>query len=831
MNFRYALRSLRKNPLLTGIAIVSLGLGIGANTAIFSLIDQLLLRLLPVDNPQQLVQLATRGPLFGASWGDDRLSYPMYRDFRDRNAVFSGVLAYYATPISLGYGGRTERLRSELVTGDYFQVLGVPAAIGRTFTPEDNQTLGGEPVAVLSYDFWISRFGRDRNIVGATIHLNGQPMTVIGVSAPGFRGIEIGDATQVFVPMMMQSQMNPVMGQFSNLENRRSQWVGVFARLKADVTMKQAQASLGPIYRQIIEVEVQAPEFARIPESGRQQFLTSRLEVLNGSTGRSALRSRFTKPLYVLMAISGFVLLIACANIASLLIARATARQKEIAVRLALGASRTQIVVQLMIESLLLSALAAIFGVGLGVWIDRMLLRFLPADNAPLTISAALDIRVLLFSLVVGFVTAFLFGLVPALQSTRPYLSETLKNEAGSIFGSRSHARMRKSLVVAQVSVSLLLLIASSLFVRSLANLHQLNPGFRTDRVIAFSIDPTLNGYDQQRTTLFYRDMLDRVRALPGVEAAGHAVVRVLDSGAWRNILRVEGYTPPQGERVVAHFNAVSPGYFDTLGIRLIAGRDFSAGDTNDRPRVCIVNEGFASKYFPDGLAVGRHIGQSPDPTARPDIEIIGVVSDAKYENLRDAAPRQVYIPFFQNQAVVGTVVYVRTSEESSAFLGTVRSKVQEMDPALPLFGIRSLEDQVDRSLMTERMIATLASAFGTLATLLAMIGMYGVMSFTVARRAKEIGIRMSLGAQTRNVLGMMMREVAFLMVSGIAIAIPAYIALARYIRSQLYGIEAGDPVNIAAAALFLLAIGLTAGYIPSRRALRVDPIRSLRYE
>ena len=829
--FKYALRSIRKSPLVMAIAIISLALGVGANTAIFSLLDQLLLRLLPVDNPQQLVQLATRGPLFGSSWGEDRLSYPMYRDIRDRNGVFSGVLAYYATPVSLGYGGRTERIRSEMVTGDYFQVLGVHAALGRTFTPEDNVRVGAEPIAILTYDFWTSRFGRDRNIVGATIHLNGHPMTVIGVSAPDFRGIEIGDATQIFIPIMMQSQMNPVMGEFSNLENRRSQWVGVFARLKPGVSIEQAQASLAPIYKQIIDLEVQAPEFARVPRLARQQFLTSRMEVFEGSTGRSGLRGRFSKPLYVLMAISGTVLLIACANIAGLLIARGTARRKEIAVRLALGASRKQVVGELMIESLMISAAAATLGLGLGVWLDRTLLQFLPTDDAQVTITAALDSRVLLFSVVVAFVTAFIFGLAPALQSTRPNLSETLRNEAGSIFGGRGHTRIRKSLVVLQVSLSLLLLIASSLFVRSLANLHQLEPGFRTDRVLAFSIDPTLNGYDRQRTAIFYLEMLDRLRALPGVEAAGQALMRVLDGGAWRNILRVEGYTPQQGERVVAHFNAVSAGYFDTLQIRLIAGRDFNSRDTRDGPRVCIVNQAFVRQYFRDGLAVGRHIGVGPDLSARPDVEIVGVVGDAKYENLRDAAPRQVYIPFSQNLANTGAVVYVRTTEEPAAFFGTVRSTLNEMDSALPVYGMRTLEDQVDRSLLTERMIAILAAAFGTLATLLAMVGLYGVMSFTVARRAREIGIRMALGAQSNNVLRMMMREVAILMLGGIAIAVPAYIAVARYIRSQLYGIEPNDLLNIAAVSVFLFAIGFIAGYIPSRRALRVDPIRSLRYE
>jgi predicted permease len=832
MNFQYAVRSIRKTPLVTVIAIVSLGLGIGANTAIFSLVDQLVLRLLPVENPVQLVQLAPRGPLYGASWGEDRMSYPMYRDLRDKNSVFSGVLAYFATPVHLGYGGTTERVRSELVTGNYFQVLGVKAAFGRMFTPEDNESPDGEPFVILTYDFWTSRFARDRNIIGKPIYLNGQLMTIVGVSAAGFRGLEIGDATQLFVPMMMQRQISPFMAEFASLENRRSQWVSIFARLRTGVPMMQAPASLEPIYQQIIEMEVQAPEFARASDYVRRQFLMSRLEVFNGSTGRSALRDRFTKPLYVLMAASGLVLLIACANVAGLLIARATSRQKEIAVRLALGAGRGHVVLQLMIESLLLSAAAAILGLGLGAWLDRTLLQFLPTDNGQVTLTAALDTRVLFFSVCVTLVTAFIFGLAPALQGSRPNLSDTLKNEAGSILGGRSHTLVRKGLVVVQVSLSLLLLIATGLFVRTLAHLRQLDPGFRIDRVIDFSIDPALNAYDQRRSALFYSEMMDRLKVLPGVEAAAHSVVRVLTGSPWKNIIsKIEGYTRHQDERVIAYYNAVSPGYFDTLGIRLIAGRDFGARDTRESSKVCIINEAFARQYFPDGVTIGRHIGQSFDPAAKPNVEIVGVVADSKYDNLREDAPRQVYIPQAQNLGNSGAVVYLRTARNPAALIASVRATLHSMDPNLPIYEMRTLEDQADRNLLTERMIAALAAGFGTLATILAMIGLYGVMSFTVARRTREIGIRVSLGAQSKNVLSLMMREIVILIVIGIAIAVPAYLAVAGYIRSQLYGIAPNNPLNIAAATLTLLAIGLLAGYIPSRRALRIDPVSILRYE
>jgi predicted permease len=534
------------------------------------------------------------------------------------------------------------------------------------------------------------------------------------------------------------------------------------------------------------------------------------------------------------MTMTGLVLLIACANVAGLLIARAATRQREFAVRLAIGAGRMQVVTQLMLESLLLSAIAAGAGLGLGLLINRGLLQFINADNLPMTITAALDRRVLVFLMGVAFLTTFIFGLVPALQATRPRLAETLKSEAGSIFGSCGHARIRKFLVIAQLSLSLLLLIASSLFVRSLSNLYQVDPGFRKDQLISFMIDPAINGYNSERTQQFYRDVLERLRSLPGVLSAGQAVQRILDGAERRNSITVEGYTPPPDDLMFTHFNAVSSGYFMTLGIPLISGRDFDARDTTnldaDNPlRSCIVNEAFARKYFSDGQALGRHIGMGNRLGTQTTIEIVGVVRNSSYDKLRGEIPAQMFIPIVLGPPA--TVVYLRTTGAPAALFQAVRSTVHDMDPNLPLFGMRTIEEQIDRSLVTERMIATLSSAFGTVATVLALIGLYGVMAFTVASRTKEIGIRVSLGAQQSNVLGMMMREVAIVMLAGIAIAIPAYIGLSRFIRSQLYGVQSNDPFYIASATLFLLAIGLIAGYIPCRRALRMDPIHVLRYE
>jgi predicted permease len=487
-----------------------------------------------------------------------------------------------------------------------------------------------------------------------------------------------------------------------------------------------------------------------------------------------------------------------------------------------------------MLESLMLSVAAAVSGLALGVLIDRVLLRFFNAENLPMTITAVLDYRVLLFSIAVALATACLFGLAPALQTTKPQLSTTLKSEAGTILGSRGQARVRKALVIGQVALSLLLLISSSLFVRSLANLHHVDPGFRIDHLISFAISPQLNGYTAERTIQFNHDLLEGLRRLPGVTSAGQAVQRVLEGAEWRNALTIEGYTPRPDESTFTHFNAISSGYFSTLGTPLLDGRDFDERDTtnidrNNLLRVCIVNEAFARKYFADGRALGRHVGMGNRPGTQTNIEIVGVVRNASYDKLRGDMPAQIFVPMVI--AAPTGVVYVRSSIAPEALFETVRSTVREMDANLPLFDMRTLEQQVDRSLVTDRMIAVLSSAFGTLATLLALIGLYGVMAFTVTRRAREIGIRVSLGAQASNVLGMMMREVCIVMLAGIAIAIPVYIAIARFIRSQLYGIQPNDPFHIAAAAVALFVIGLIAGLVPSRRALRVDPIRVLRYE
>jgi predicted permease len=538
-DLRFALRTFAKSPVFAGVAVLSLALGIGANTAIFTLLDQVLLRLLPVQDPEQLVQLKWEGSYYGSNTGYAALSYPMCKDFRDRNQVFSDVMCRYALPLSLGLSGQGERLDGELVSGNYFQLLGVKAAIGRTITPDDDRIPGGHPVAVLSYRFWAERFHADPAVLGRSLLINGRQLTVIGVSQAGFDGIEVGYSPKIRIPVAMKKEMTPGWEMYG-LENRRGRWVNVFARLKPGVSITQAKASLQPLFHSILEMEVREKEFAHADAYTKQQFLRATMDVMPGSRGRSGLRQEAESPLWVLMAMVGLVLLIACANVANLLMARATGRQKEIAVRLAMGASRLRLMRQLMVESLLLALVGGAAGLLVAAWTDRLLLRLMPAGNSPLELSAAPDARILMFALGVSCLTGIVFGLVPALQSTHPDLASTLKESAGAVVG--GHMRLRKALVVAQVSLSLLLLIGAGLFVRSLRNLKTLDPGFRTHNVVAFSIDPRLNGYTKERTPIFYRELLEKLRTTPGVESAAFAIVRVLDYDDWESSIIVEGY-------------------------------------------------------------------------------------------------------------------------------------------------------------------------------------------------------------------------------------------------------------------------------------------------
>ncbi len=830
-DIRFAFRNLRRTPMFTAVAVGSLALGIGANTAIFTLVDQLLLRLLPVRDPQQLVMISSTGPHMGSNRGPKASSYPMYQDFQREAQAFSSVFCRFETPVSISFNGRTERVNGELVSGNYFQALGVKAALGRVFTPEwDDRTYKGHPSVVLGYAYWVSRFASDPGVIGQKITVDDYPMTIVGVSAAGFQGLDPATSPQIRVPIQMKPLMTPG---WDDIGDRRSQWIQTFARMKPGYSVASVQASLQPLFLRILRDELTRPEMKDVSAYNRAEFLRRKVQVESAAGGYSQLRRNYSTALIALMCMVGLVLVIACFNVANLLIARGVARQREVAVRLAIGASRSQLLGQLLVESLILAAAGSLIGLFLAEAIVRALLSFLPSGgSSPLMLSANPDLRILAFNAAVALVAGLLFGLVPALQSMRLDLWSTLKNVATSAGGAGGTARLRKTLVAAQVAFSFLLLVGAGLFVRTLANLKNTDTGFHgLNNLVSFQTDPALSGYSLARLEAFYMRALDEIRAIPGVQSACFSAVPLLGGGEWDSTMSVEGHQARDGEDLQAFMNAVSPGYWKTMGIPLLTGRDFDNRDAGKKTTVAIVNRKFATHFFGDASPIGRHIGYGNNPKTKLDIEIVGVAQDTLYEGPRDGVHRQVFIPFLQGDFPASASFYVRTTMDSSAMSAQLRRKIAALDPAMPVYQMRTLESQLDETLGTERLIATLSAAFGILATLLAALGLYGVMAFAVARRTREIGLRMALGAQRGAVVWMVMREALTLVAIGLAIGMPAAYALSQLVASQLYSVK---PTDLGAPALALAILSLVAGaagFLPARRASTIDPIKALRYE
>ena len=828
-DLRYALRAFAKSPAFALVVVLTLALGIGANTAIFTLMDQVLLRSLPVRAPERLVVLDAPGPFSGFSHQHSDnlapLSHPMFEGLRDRSTSLSGVLAHFTAAIHLTAANQTDSVHGDLVSGTFFDVLGLRPSAGRLLSPDDDKMPGGHPVVVLGHGFFERRFGGDPKVVGQSVLVNGHPMTVVGVAPPGFHGVEVGESVDVFVPLMMQPQVIPTWRR--GLRDWRARWLTVMARLKDGVSLDQASAELNVVYRQLLQEDLQHLESKS--ERFRTAFAGKHLDVLPGGRGTSGLRDQSKTPLLVLMGMVGLVLLIACANVANLLLARASARQKELALRLALGASRGRLVRQLLAESLLLSLAGGGVGILLASWTGDLLLRALPFEQATRVLTAQPDLRVGAFALVVSLGTAVLFGLAPAFQATRLDLAHTLKGEAASLLGGSAPFRFRKGLVVAQVALSLLLLVGAGLFTRSLMNLRALNPGFEPERVLSFSVNPALNDYRAERRLSVLKRLLEEVSAEPGVRAASLSDIPLMTNDDASSTIKVEGYAAKDDEDMNPNNATVAPGFFRTLGVPLVAGRDFDDADGPEAPRVAVVNETFARYFFGDKEPLGRRFAFTRDEKTL--VEIVGLVRDGKTASLREEPKRFLYLPYTQAEDRGGVTFYARTAGEPEAAGPRMREIVRRVDPMLPVTEVKSMRAQIRESLFVERLEAGLSASFGLLATVLAALGLYGVMSYAVALRTREIGIRVALGADRRTVLGMVLGEVGLLAGLGMALGLPGGYGLGRLLEAQLFGLTARDPLTFGLATGTLLLAAAVAAFLPALRATRVEPMVALRYE
>jgi len=810
-DIRYAIRGLAKRPAFVAVAVITLALGIGANTAIFSLVNAVLLRSIPVERPNEIVSVAVRGK-------DDTMqafSHPNYIDYRDRNQVLSGLLVYRFAPLSLSRSGNNERVWGYEVSGNYFDVLGVKAMRGRTFLPEEDRTKLSSPVIVVSYDAWQRRFGGDPELVGKEVLLNNHQFKIIGVAPQGFKGTELIYSPEIWVPATMMEWVEPGA---TWLDNRSSNNFFAVGRLKPGVNERQAEASLNQLAMQLNK---------EYPNDNEGQTI----KVLPTGFILPELRGAVVSFTWILMASVALVLLVTCTNLAGLLLARATDRRREIAIRLAMGANRRRLIRQLLTESVLLSLAGGIGGVLLAIWLVNMLLAFKPPIDFPLAMDVTIDWRVLVFSLGVSLITGAIFGLAPALQATKPSLLKSLKDNAAQ--GGASRTRLRSGLVVAQIALSLVVLIGAGLVVRTLQQLQTMNPGFNPKNALTMSFDAGLQGYDEPKAQQFYSQVIERVQSVPGVESAAITNFIPLSLNYNSRSVSVEGQPVERGANAPYAMTAsVSPRYFETMATPILQGREFTEQDTPKTELVAVVNETFVKRLMPFAASPADVLNHrfSFGAAKGPYMRIVGVAHDGKYFNITEEPRPFIWTPLSQDYSS-NAIVIVRTKGGPEALLGSVRSQIQGLDPNLPLFDVKTLTNHMKLSLFPARIAATVLGVFGLVALLLSAIGIYGITSYTVAQRTREIGIRMALGAQLGDVLRLVLTHGVKLTIVGVLIGFAGAYAVTRAISSVLYGVSATDPLTFGLVSLLLVGVALLACYVPARRATKVNALIALRYE
>ncbi|HWJ14136.1 MAG TPA: ABC transporter permease [Gemmatimonadaceae bacterium] len=829
-NLKLAFRTLFKSPFVAIVAILSLALGIGANAAIYSLFHELLLQPLPVTDPSRLVNFKAPGPQFGSNSCNDAgdcdevFSYPMLRDLQKANTAFSGIAGHFLFGVNLGMTGQTPvNGRGVYVTGNYFSVLGLRPAVGRLLTAADDETIGGNYVVVLSYPFWETNLGADPSVVGKRITVNGQQLTILGVAPKDFTGTTLGTRPYLFAPISMRGVLSQG---WTGFERRDSYWVYLFGRLKPGATIDQATASVNTVYHTLIN-DVEAPQRKGMSAKTMQEFRAKKVILSEGRRGQSNTIKQSRTPVILLFSITGIVLLIACANIANLLLARAANRSMEMAVRLSLGATRRQLIAQVLTESLLLAVLGGIAGLAVAHWTLVGVTSMLPVQ-AQAGMVFTLSAPVLLFTGFISLATGFLFGVVPALQSTRPDLVTELRNNSGKLAGSRTAARFRASLVTAQIALSMALLIAAGLFIKSLRNISRVDLGVNIDNMVTFGISPARSGYDSTRALQLYGRVEEVLGSLPGVSAVTSSGVPLLAGNNWGEGVSVEGFKKDPDTDAGSRYNVVGANYFRVLGVTVLSGRDFTALDGASSLKVAIVNEAFAKKFGLGRNAVGKKMSVGNDSL---DITIVGLVKDSKYSQVKDKIPPVFVRPYRQGGRVGNLSFYVRSSMPPAQILRAIPTAMKQVDPNLPVEGLKLMPQQVADNVFLDRMISTLSAAFAALATLLAAVGLYGVLAYSVAQRTREIGVRMALGANGGRVRAMVLMQVGRMALIGGVIGIAGALGIGKASQSLLYQLDGHDPVVIAISVVALAAVAFSAGFIPAMRASRIDPMHALRYE